>query len=226
MNLDEIAYHCRNYDGLRYSDIKQDIMVLSVTKRKKNGFFVEFGAMAGQKHSNTYLLESEFGWDGIVAEPAKVFHAELMKNRKCAIDLRAVDKVSNRVLKFKQTDIQLGLSGLISYFDPEEYHARTRANSDGSVYDVKTVCLNDLLAEHNAPKTIDYVSVDTEGSEPAILESFDFDKWNVRIWTVEHNYFEKARNVVHKIMTGNGYKRILPELSTIDDWYVRNTDGL
>jgi hypothetical protein len=201
-------------------------MVLSVTNRKKNGFFVEFGAMAGQKYSNTYLLESEFGWNGIVVEPAKVFHAELMKNRKCAIDFRAVDKVSNRVLTFKQTDIQLGLSGLISYFDPGEYHARTRANSAGAVYDVTTVGLNDLLSEYNAPIVIDYISIDTEGSEPAIIESFDFNKWDVGIWTIEHNYFEGARTAVYKIMTANGYKRILPELSTIDDWYVRNTDGL
>jgi hypothetical protein len=45
----------------------------------------------------------------------------------------------------------------------------------------KTVSLNDLLMEHKAPKEIDYVSIDTEGSESKILKSFNFDNFKVQI---------------------------------------------
>ena len=51
----------------------------------------------------------------------------------------------------------------------------------------KTVTLNTLLDEYNAPSVIDYISLDTEGSELKILQAFDFRKWEVRIFSIEHN---------------------------------------
>ena len=49
-------------------------MVLDQLNFKKNGFFVEFGAGNGEKFSNTFLLEKNFNWNGILAEPCKSFH--------------------------------------------------------------------------------------------------------------------------------------------------------
>jgi hypothetical protein len=53
------------------SQLKQDLFVLAELDFKSNGFFVEFGATNGIDLSNTHLLENEFGWGGILAEPAK-----------------------------------------------------------------------------------------------------------------------------------------------------------
>src|SRR5205085_1248726 len=46
----------------------QDAFALAVTGELRNGFFVEFGAMNGITMSNSYLLETVYGWSGIVAE--------------------------------------------------------------------------------------------------------------------------------------------------------------
>ncbi|MEA2989895.1 MAG: hypothetical protein QOG83_2606 [Alphaproteobacteria bacterium] len=43
--------------------------MLHETGRKTSGYFVEFGATDGSNLSNTYLLERDFGWHGILAEP-------------------------------------------------------------------------------------------------------------------------------------------------------------
>lgn len=62
------------------SQIGQDLFVISQLGSNPAGrFFVEFGATNGINMSNTYMLEKHFGWHGIVAEPAKVWHESLMK---------------------------------------------------------------------------------------------------------------------------------------------------
>ena len=203
-----------------HADLGQDILALALTDFKRNGYFVEFGVMDGVTSSNTYVLEKNYEWNGIVAEAAKVWHDKVTANRSCAKDFRAVAAHSKQNLIFKETDVQLGLSGLVDFFDDKEYHAQRRAASSGTSYKVQTVSLNDLLSEHNAPDYIDYISMDTEGSESAILDTFDFDRYQVGLWTIEHNYFDRARNHIFATMSANGYKRLAPELSTIDDWYI------
>ena len=68
ITIKELAQEIKRYAGKTYSQTDQDIMVLILTKFKKEGFFVEFGACDGINLSNTYLLEIEFNWNGIVAE--------------------------------------------------------------------------------------------------------------------------------------------------------------
>lgn len=203
-----------------YADLRQDILALAVHGFKRGGFFVEFGALDGITGSNTYLLETQYDWQGVVVEAARTWHQSLRTNRRCVTDTRAVSTYSGQQLTFKETQVQLGLSGLVDFFDHREYHAQRRSTSAGATYKVPTVSLNDLLTEHGAPTNIDYISIDTEGSEPAILSTFDFQQHQVGLWTIEHNYFDQARDEIYRIMTTNGYQRLLPELSTIDDWYV------
>ena len=64
----------------------QDLFVLHELGMKRDGYFVEFGATNGVSLSNTYLLEKQFGWKGILAEPARCWHAAREKNRSAAIE--------------------------------------------------------------------------------------------------------------------------------------------
>lgn len=48
--------------------VGQDKFVLSVLKNKKNGYFVEIGSNDPIKINNTYIMEKEFGWKGIMVE--------------------------------------------------------------------------------------------------------------------------------------------------------------
>jgi hypothetical protein len=87
-------------------------------------------------------------------------------------------------------------------------------------YHVETVSLGDLLAQHKAPGQIDYLSIDTEGSELTILRALDFDRWRFHIITVEHNWVQSARDGIHSLLTSHRYVRVLPECSLWDDWYI------
>lgn len=199
------------------SQLRQDLFVLSETNYKKGGYFVEFGATNGIDLSNTYLLETEFSWKGILAEPADVWKLKLQLNRPNAfIETRCVWKDSNSLLTFNETDYS-ELSTL-DIFSDNDVHINTRQT--GKKYEVQTISLNDLLRKYQAPKYIDYLSIDTEGSEYEILNAFDFSEYSIGIITVEHNYTPK-REMIFALLTSQGYKRKYENVSNFDDWYVK-----
>ncbi len=68
---------------------------------------------------------------------------------------------------------------------------------------------------------IDYLSIDTEGSDFEILKNFDFNSFKFRVITCEHN-LNKNREKIYKLLTENGYKRKFTEISKFEDWYVLN----
>lgn len=195
---------------------RQDLFVLSQLNFKRNGFFVEFGASNGIVHSNTLFLEKEFGWTGILAEPARRWHEELRKNRKAAIETLCVWKETNRVLVFNEVDAT-ELS-TIDIYSEADGHKDKRAN--GKRYEVMTISINDFLRKHNAPRCIDYLSIDTEGSEFEILNAFDFEKYSVGIITCEHN-FTPMREKISSLLSQRGYERKYERVSQQDDWYVK-----
>ncbi len=80
------------------SQLRQDVFVPAELEQEKNGVFVEFGATNGVDLSNTWLLEKEFGWSAILAEPATCWHAALRKNRSSAIEQKCVWRSSGKFL--------------------------------------------------------------------------------------------------------------------------------
>ena len=200
---------------MKKSQLGQDIVALAVNRFKKKGFFIEFGATDGFDLSNTYLLEKKYNWTGIVAEPLPAWHSNLRKNRNCTIDTRCLWSSSNQNLEFinkKKKELST-----IKIFANSDGHSEVRKKSN--IIKVKSVSLIDLLKFHNAPKIIDYMSIDTEGSELDILQNFPFDNYKFNLISVEHNYGPN-REKLKELLNKNGYKPFLNNLSKWDDWFV------
>lgn len=198
------------------AQLHQDLFVLLYTNFKSDGFFVEFGATDGVELSNTYLLESEYGWQGILAEPGRSWHKQLAKNRSGIIEHSCVWKETGERIEFFDAD-SAEYSTIGSYVD-SDHHEQMRVK--GEKYKVETLSLTDLLRKHNAPTKIDYLSIDTEGSEFEILSRFDFQKYEISVISCEHNYTEN-REKIHHLLSRHGYVRKFPALSRFDDWYVK-----
>ena len=198
------------------SQLRQDLFVLSELGFKRNGFFVEFGATNGIDLSNTFLLENDFGWKGILAEPAKCWHNDLHNNRKCWIDTACVWSKSDSTVTFAEADLP-ELSTINSCGSGDHFH---RARKKGKTYEVNTISLLTLLDKYGVAKDLDYLSIDTEGSEFEILSNFDFKTYNFRVITCEHN-FTPAREKIYQLLTSQGYIRKFEEMSRFDDWYVK-----
>jgi FkbM family methyltransferase len=197
--------------------IFQDLWALWTSGQKTGGYFVEFGAASGVHLSNTWLLEKKMGWSGVLAEPNPRFLDSLQKHRSCTLSTKCVYARTGEELEFvgARSPEFSGLADHLPERDPN------KGGADAGRFQVQTISLNDLLTEAGAPGVIDYLSADTEGSELEILSAFDFDRWDVRSISVEHN-FTPAREKLYDLLTGRGYRRVFPELSWFDDWYVKD----
>jgi FkbM family methyltransferase len=195
----------------------QDAFMLFERTAETPGYFVEFGAGDGVALSNTYMLEKHYGWTGILAEPARRWQQELPENRSCSICLDCVWHKTGETLIFNETSN--ADHSTIDLFTDVDYHRERRA--DGVRYPVTTVSLTDLLARFDAPDVIDYLSIDTEGSELVILQAFDFERYDVRCITVEHNYTPQ-RTALAELLARKGFVRKFQSLSGADDWYVKS----
>jgi len=199
------------------SQLGQDLWVLEQTGYKRGGFFVEVGATDGVLLSNTWLLEREFGWRGICAEPNPAFYEQLKQNRSCSVSEACIGERTGEDVEF----VMAGEYGGMVKHAAQDNHAERRSAylaDEGCITHLRTISLNDFLIKFNAPREIDYLSIDTEGSEYEILSAFPFENWQIDLLTVEHNYTaqrEKRRD----LLESRGYSRIEAEW---DDWYCVN----
>ena len=199
------------------SQLNQDYFVLHETGWKRDGYFVEFGATDGRSFNNTWLLEKAFGWSGILAEPARVWRDALQNSGRVArLEFDCVWSKTGETLTFSEAS--WGELSTLESFRAADGHRRRRSGT----YPVQTISLNDMLARHRAPREMDYLSIDTEGSEYEILKALDFDRYRFGCITCEHNFTDN-REAVHALLTSHGYRRVFTEFSQFDDWYV-NTD--
>ncbi len=205
-----------------YSEFGQDLFVLEMLRWKRNGFFLDSGASDGVKSNNTHLLEVSYDWNGICIEPNEVFFENLVKNRKChCLNYCLYDKED--YVDFLELGNDVG--GIMEEYHPLHLH-RAKASNDvqkdlyGNPKTVRklTHTVGQILKECDAPQTIDYWSLDTEGSELAILKSFPFDDYSFRVITVEHNHFP-VREEIKEFLECHGYQRI--KEFEVDDCYIQ-----
>lgn len=198
------------------SQLGQDIWVLEKLNYKQGGFFVEFGATDGVLLSNTYLLEKEFGWQGICAEPNPKLFAQLQKNRSCICKNTCIAGTDNEEREFILAD---AYGSLASYEDCDQHKQKRQAyRESGEVITLRTETLHSFLKACKSPREIDYLSIDTEGSELEILQEFDFNFWQVKLLTVEHNFQEKPRQKIRDLLSRFGYQ---VQEAQWDDWFWR-----
>lgn len=197
------------------SQLGQDLWVLEQTGFKRGGYFVEFGATDGVLLSNTYLLEKEFDWSGICIDPNPEYFEKLRSNRSCIVDDACIAGRSGDEVEFILAQEYGGIAG---FADSDQHSDRRDAyRQQQRTLRLRTQSLDEVLTRLGAPTDIDYISIDTEGSEFDILRTFPLDRWNVRCFTIEHNH-SAQRQAIHELLSAHGYQRTPARW---DDWYRR-----
>lgn len=192
------------------SQAGQDMWVCGFFKNKRDGFFLDVGAYDPIYLSNTHFLESNLNWNGICIEPNSKYYNKLKQNRKCECVNVAVYNYNGKI-SFNVDNINEWASGV----------------SDNGNIEVDCKTIDTILKENNAPKIIDYMSLDIEGGEYEALRGINFNEYDIILITVEHNLHMgnvELKNNIYEILTNNGYVRTHDNVKVdnlpFEDWYV------
>jgi len=197
---------------MTYSQLGQDLEVLKAYPKDYVGFFVDIGAYDGKDLSNTLLLE-EKGWLGICAEPLPSAFAKLKECRKsCFLTNKAVWHTTGETFEFADCEMLSGITGYSTY--------KTEQDASNKIK-VETISINDLLIQADAPEFMDYLSIDTEGTEYEILNALDHSKWAFGLIDVEHNYDEPKRTQIRTLLESKGY--VFLRENRWDDCYIHKS---
>ena len=160
----------------------------TVFKRKTHGTFVEIGAYDGVSFSNTYALECFRNWSGICVEPIPERFKMLAANRTAKCYQACVsDKPGNVEFTVLEGDNDREMfSGM-----KESFTARNEKMIEDPHLAIRTITVPavtfDSLMADRGFQQVDYISIDTEGHEFAILKTIDFPRFRPGCLTVEEN---------------------------------------
>mgnify|MGYP001291233085 FL=1 len=168
-------------------------------------------------------IRKKLGWDGILVEPAKVWHKSLISNRNCNIETKCIAKKSGEIYEFLEVfnskESSPSLSTLEKFADNNDW-AKNIRYKNSKKYKVETLSLQDLLEKYKAPYEIQFLSIDTEGSELDILEGYNFNNHKIKSICIEHNNVQNNRDMIFQLLKKKGYERVLEKVSKFDDWYL------
>lgn len=201
------------------SQLGQDVLILGLLGA--DGFFLDIGAASPEYLSNTFALERSYGWSGVVVEPDPSF-AELQrrarkKDSRTFVCETALGDVDGQATLIRATE----LSTLSTQLDNVDGYsaARAEAAAKGQVVAVSLKRPLTVLMEASAPATIDFMSLDVEGSELTVLRNFPFETYRVRSACIEHNGRSDLPEMV-SVMRDNGLVRVLEGFSGVDAWFI------
>ena len=176
---------------------------------KRDGVFVDVGAHDGIDLSNTYFFEKELGWTGLCIEPLPEIFERLEKNRT-STNIKGCANSENGDVIFCELS---GYTEKLSTMKKNLSHQHSdRINSEilrmgGTKNEIRVqgFKLSDLFEKHSI-KDIDYLSIDTEGSELDVLKGIDFDEVNISVIDVEENYADEGL-IVKEFLESKGFYR-------------------
>ena len=204
--LRRLNYLSRKFKG-GYFSINQLDKQLEQYVNYDNGFFVELGANDGVSQSNSLHFEMKRNWRGVLIEPTP--HNFLL----CKEQRSTKNKIfCNACVSFDYKDkyVDIKYANLMSIsesleLDLEDNDAHIQSgkkflSSSEDVFSFGAVAetLNSILNKSNAPKEIDFLSLDVEGAELEVLKGVDFDEFSFKFMLIEVRDIKRMEIFLHQ----------------------------
>lgn len=164
-----------------YSQHGEQATILAYFCGKRNGTFLDIGANDGVRFSNTRALV-DLGWFGTYVEPSPIAFAELRANFPHAKAFPVAIAEADGALELWESDASS--HRLISTTIASERHRWGVCRFNG--IQVEGWTISRLLAESGDGR-YNFISIDAEGADLAILKQIDLTALGVSMVCVEHN---------------------------------------
>ncbi|MBC6443120.1 MAG: FkbM family methyltransferase [Rhodobacteraceae bacterium] len=195
-----------------YSQAGQDRVVDRLLLGKQGGVYADIGGYNGVTGSNTLFFEIFRGWSGILVEPAPAQLRQAEAVRRCPCYGYAV---AGEACTLEFMEVTAGFTQMSGFLDTYDANLLAQVRGDPrhreKIHTLEAKPLGSILAQGGLNR-IDYLSLDVEGGEMDILRSFDFDAFDVQIWSIENN---TANSALPELMKEQGYD--LVEFAGVDD---------
>lgn len=172
----------KRYWRASYSQFGEDVVLQNLFAGRDRGVFVDVGCFHPKKYSNTYALYKR-GWSGVNVDTSslKIRLFDALRPR----DHNAVAAVTDRPREV--TLYKFGELSVLDTIDEETAKLwKVKFELDFEEERIRGLPLNDIIAEAKLPGTgIDLLSIDVEGHELSILETFDFAAYRPEVVVVE-----------------------------------------
>lgn len=170
----------------------EDRFTIDYFNGKVGGYLLDIACACPVSGSLSYKLLSEYDWIGILVEPSNV-HKENIES--CYGDVEgvhffqgAIHNTEKEMTLYERFGESVGHSSIVN------------RDESSKKYEVPCISINELLEKYNAPKDIDFINLDIEGSEREVLDNLNFKKYNVKLFCIENGIIYKD------LMESNGYK--------------------
>jgi len=183
---------------ISFSQDLEDILIDKLLGKKKRGLYVDVGAYDTTRFSNTKKFYLR-GWQGINIEPDPIRIDKFYKERQRDINLNFGVANKNGRLDFYKFNPQT-----LSTFSQKQAQAYQK---QGFILTQKVkikVCkLSYLLERYLGKKSIDFLSIDTEGFDLEVLKSNNWKKFKPKVICIESS--EKS---IDKLLLDQGYTEV------------------
>jgi hypothetical protein len=193
-----------------FSQVGQDQEVHKLLGNLEEGYFVDLASNDATMISNSYALETFHGWNGLCIEAnakywarlafrkCKVIGAVVGKTRMEEVEFNFGSKAQSNVIYHHQKYDSGAMGGIVGN-DMDNKKHKVNAERQNLVKRY-TVPLEEIFQRHDAPKTIDYFSLDVEGAESMIMLGFPFQKYKFRILSIE-----RPKDDLRQLLQSNNY---------------------
>ena len=198
-----------------YSQFGEEVIIQSHFPLNYKGNCIEVGLANGVNGSNTLIFEKN-GWTclGIEANPNLAqYSAQFRQNViNCAVGSENLPSVQFNILRLDYEN-ESAVSSL--KIDPRLYEEHKHMIQLERTIDIELKTLDTILGETNLFNYIDFVSIDTEGTELDVLKGFDLNKWKPKLLIIENNYEDTD---VEEYLKQFGYSKSLRH--EVNDYYI------
>jgi FkbM family methyltransferase len=199
-----------------HAQFGEDHILEEIFGGRANGYCVEVGANDGRTGSASYLFEQR-GWECLLVEPIPALVEEIREHRSCRVVNCAASSREGEASFFIAEQVEA-----LSTLDLTPRRLAWIEQAGGGVKEitVRTATLDSLLTEAGFPE-VQFVTIDVEGHELAVLEGFTLEVYKPRIVIIEDNSASGDRRVV-KHMSKRGYVHF--RRTGVNEWYAHESD--